>query len=77
MDEPDRNELVRQMFALVTAGLEDCATLAVEAQARDAPHQDRLMRRLQVQIEHAAVLLNALRIISKPSTGAMRAEGSV
>lgn len=63
MDEPDRTELVRQLFALVTAGLEDCASMAVEGQARDAPQLDHLVGCLKGQIQDLGALLDAVEAV--------------
>jgi hypothetical protein len=62
MDEDDRQELVRRLFALITARLEDGAALAADGQGRDVPSdaQADLANQLHGLGEEIATLADAI-----------------
>jgi hypothetical protein len=61
----DRHELVRRLFALLTAKLEDGATLAADGQGRDVPPdaQGDLANRLHGLGEETKTLSDAVLAI--------------
>ena len=68
MDEGERHDLTRRLFALMTAMLEDAATLAVEGQgAVPADKLASLAAGIAEAAGQVAVLADAVIAISEPT----------
>lgn len=63
MDDGDRNELIGQLFAVMTADLEDAAALAAEGQGHSQTQDGRaaLAERVRVIAQRIAVIARSWR----------------
>lgn len=67
MDD-DQADLISRLFALLTAQLEDGATLAMEGQGRQTlPDQHERAQALEAQVRDAHTLAQAVVMLTRPS----------
>lgn len=74
MDEDDKFDLLRRLFALITAEAEDAAAAAADGQGRDVP-EDRLYElanTLNTAGQTIAVISDAVIAILKPAVADRR-----
>lgn len=65
MDDTDAHDLVGHLFALITARLEDAATLAATAQSADLAQTSRLVADIRREIDDALSFIGAAEAIGR------------
>ncbi|WP_139139243.1 hypothetical protein [Sphingobium phenoxybenzoativorans] len=71
MDDPDAHDLIGHLFALITARLEDAATLAANGQSADLTQTSRLIADIRREIDDALSCLGAAEAVARAAASSI------